>query len=73
MSGISSLASWPLFQEYLRYNNFSDSQIEDLTFNNVIKRYGIDIKKSNRKIKDRRKDYPINFYEVIEKKINYKD
>jgi len=71
MSGIPGLPWWPLFEEYLRQNNFTNQQIEDLTFNNVARRFEIDIKKTKRQIKDRRKDYPFSPYKEIEKQLNW--
>ena len=61
-SGIPGLAWWPLFDEYLRKQNFSDSQIEALTFNNALDRFGLDIKRTRRPLKDRRVDYPFDPY-----------
>ena len=71
MSGIPGLASWPLFIEYLRKNDFSDNEIEDLTFNNAQKRFGIDIQKNNTPIKDRTKDYAYNPYTQIENELDW--
>ncbi|MEK6871869.1 MAG: amidohydrolase family protein [Nanoarchaeota archaeon] len=67
LSGITGLQHWPLFREFLRKNNFSEIQIEKTTFENVRKRFNLDIHKSERKIKDRKKDYPFNFYAPMEK------
>lgn len=72
MSGIPGLASWPVFIEYLRFHNFPDTQIEDLVFNNAVKRFNLDIAPNRRPLVDRRGDYPWNPYECIEKEIGYK-
>lgn len=72
MSGIPGLPWWPLFVEYLRFNNFSDKRIEEVTYSAVRDRFGIDIKRNVREIKDRRKDYPFNPYTPIEEKIGWK-
>ncbi len=71
-SGITGLAHWPLFAELLRYNNFSEEKIRNVTFDNIANRFGIDIKHTSRPIKDRRNDYPFNFYTSLEKKIEWK-
>ena len=62
MSGIPGLAWWPLFDEVLRKNEFSDAEIIKLTSSNVAQRFNIDIKKTKRKMIDRRKDYPFDPY-----------
>lgn len=72
MSGIIGLPWWPMFEEYLRYHEFSDAEIERLTFSNVLERSGVDVKRSRRPIKDRRGDYPFNPYEQIEKELGWK-
>jgi len=62
MSGIPGLAWWPLFDEILRKNEFSDAEVIKLTHSNVAQRFNIDIKKTKRKMIDRRKDYPFDPY-----------
>ena len=69
ISGIPGLPWWNLFEEYLRVNGFPDSKIEEVTFSNISKRFGIDIKKSRRTILDRRSDYPFNPYKPIEQQL----
>ncbi len=71
MSGIPGIAWWPLFEEFLRQHNFSDKQIEELTFSNIAKRYGIDIQLSRRNIKDRRADYPFDPYKKIAEELGW--
>ncbi len=71
MSGIPGLAWWPLFDEFLAGQNFSDRQIEALTFSNVLDRFGVDIEKSRRGFKDRRKDYPFDPYAKIAEEIGW--
>ncbi len=71
MSGIPGLPWWNLFEEFLRNNNFNDRQIEELTFNNIMNRFGIPIKRTSRQIVDRRNDYPFNPYAPIEKEIGF--
>ncbi len=46
MSGIPWLNQWPNFIELLRNNDLQEEQIKDLTFNNVKKVFGINIKKT---------------------------
>jgi len=65
MSGIPGVAWWPVFEEFLRQNEFTDSEIEKLTHTNIVNRFGVDIPKSRRKVKDRRKDYPFDAYEQM--------
>ena len=62
MSGIPRLAWWPLFDEVLSKNEFSDAEVIKLTSSNVAQRFNIDIKKTKRKMIDRRKDYPFDPY-----------
>ncbi len=71
MSGIPGLPWWPLFLEYLRWNDFSEKRIEEITFDNVLNRFGFDIKKNTREIKDRRRDYSFNPNEHLEAKIGW--
>lgn len=71
MSGIPGLPWWPLFEEFLKQNNFTNQQIKDLTFNNIAKRFKIDIPRTRRQIKDRRKDYSFNPYKEIEKQLGW--
>ncbi|HLD02917.1 MAG TPA: dihydroorotase family protein [Candidatus Nanoarchaeia archaeon] len=71
MSGIPGLAWWPLFEEFLRHNNFSDELIEKLVFHNAARRFGIDVKRSKRQINDRRKDYPFDPYKKIGEEIGW--
>ena len=73
MSGIPGIASWPVFIEYLRHHNFSDDEIERLTFSNVVNRFGIDIsQKKPRNLMDRVGDYPFNPYEPMEKELGWR-
>lgn len=72
MSGIPGLPWWPLFEEYLRRYNFTDTQIQGITFNNARNRFGLDIKMSRRKIVDRRMDYPFNPYGPLEEQLGVK-
>jgi dihydroorotase len=65
MSGIPGIAWWPIFEEFLRQQDFTDKQIEDLTFSNAARRFGIDIQKNNRNMRDRRADYPFDPYKKM--------
>lgn len=69
LSGIPGIAWWPLFEEFLRQQNFSDRQIEDLTFSNIAKRFGLDIQRSRRTLRDRRQDYPFDPYQNMAKEL----
>ena len=71
MSGIPGIAWWPLFEEFLRQQDFSDRQIEDLTFSNIAKRFGVDIQKSRRTLRDRRRDYPFDPYQKMAKELKW--
>ncbi|MBI2582354.1 dihydroorotase [Candidatus Woesearchaeota archaeon] len=71
MSGIPGIAWWPLFAEFLRKNEFSDQQIEDLTFNNILKRFNLSLDKSRRKIKDHRADYPFDPYKKMAEELKW--
>ena len=70
-SGITGLERWPMFMEYLRFHEFSEDQIERITFTNVRDRFGIDIDNRNKPTRDRRGDYGINFYDAIDREIGY--
>ena len=70
LSGIIGLPHWPLFHEFLRKNNFSEDEIEKLTFSNVMERFELDVDKSRRKTKDRTYDYGFNYYESLEEELN---
>jgi|SRR3989344_2692245 len=72
LSGIPGIAWWPLFEEFLRKHEFSDKQIDELTFSNIVKRFGIDIKKSRRKVIDRRKDYAFDPYHIIAAELGWR-
>src|SRR3989338_1970299 len=66
MSGVPGLAWWPLFEEYLRSQNFSDNLIEKLTFTNAQERLGVDVSRSVRRIRDRRQEYAFDPYAQLE-------
>ncbi len=66
MSGIPGLAWWPVFEEYLRRENFSDQLIKNLTFHNTQERLGLDISRTVRRIRDRRTEYAFDAYEQLE-------
>lgn len=73
MSGIVGEPWWPIFDEYLNFHGFSAEQREDLMFNNFVKRTGVDVTRSTeRKLVDRRSDYPFNPYKEIEKLLGIK-
>ena len=71
MSGIPGIAWWPLFEEFLRQQNFSDRQIEDLTFSNIALRFGLDIQRSHHTLLDRRADYPFDPYQNMAKELGW--
>ena len=72
MSGIPGIAWWPIFEEFLRRHDFSDNEIERLTFSNAVERFSIDVPtKKPRKLKDSRGDYPFNPYEPMEKELKW--
>ena len=66
MSGVPGLAWWPLFEEYLRSQNFSDRLIEKLTFTNAQERLGVDVSRSVRRVRDRREEYAFDPYKQLE-------
>ncbi|MBI4162797.1 MAG: dihydroorotase [Candidatus Aenigmarchaeota archaeon] len=70
-SGIPGLAWWPLFEEYLRRNDFTDRQIEELTFNNAARRFNLPVERKRRKLVDRRKDYPFDPYKEIAEQLGW--
>ncbi|MBI4149074.1 dihydroorotase [Candidatus Woesearchaeota archaeon] len=65
LSGIPGIAWWPLFAAFLQQQDFSDQAIERITFSNIAERFGIGIKKTLRKTKDRRSDYPFDPYHPL--------
>ena len=70
-SGIPALPWWPVMSTYLHQNNFTEQQIEKITYNNAAKRFQLDIPKNHRPIKDRRADYPFNPFEKLEQVVNW--
>lgn len=71
LSGIPGIAWWPLFVEFLRQHDFSEKQIEDLTFNHAVRRFKLDIQRNNRKLRDRRADYPFDPYQKVAQQIGW--
>ncbi len=71
-SGVPGIAWWPFFEEFLKQNDFSDKQINELTFFNIAQRFELDIKRSSRPIKDRRADYPFDPYPNIDRELGLK-
>ncbi len=71
MSGIPGLAWWPLFEEFLRQQNFSDLQVEDLTFSRVAERFGMDLMRTRRNRRDRRPDYPFDPYQKMAEELKW--
>lgn len=72
-SGIPGIAWWPLFEEFLRQQNFSDLQIENLTFSRVAERFGIDIRRNRRNMRDRRSDYPFDPYQKMAEELKWQE
>ena len=73
MSGIVGLPYWPLFEEFLRRYNFSDKKIQEVMFENAVRRLGIDVtRRTGIKVKDSRKDYPFDFYAELERRLDFK-
>jgi len=73
MSGIPGLPWWPVFEEFLRQHDFSDDQIEKLTFSNAAERFDLDIsQKKPINLVDRRKDYPFNPFAPMEKELGWR-
>ena len=70
-SGIPGLAWWPLFEEYLRQHDFSDRQIEQITFSNIAQRWGLDIQRRKRNTKDHRADYPFDPYQKLAQQLGW--
>ena len=71
LSGIPGIAWWPLFAEFLRQQHLSETQIEDITFNNAARRFKIDVTRSNRVLKDRRAEYPFDPYAALAQQIRW--
>ncbi len=57
LSGIPGLPWWPSFAEYLRHHDFSEKDIEKITFENCRNRFNLDIKQAKHAVKDHRNDY----------------
>ncbi len=73
MSGIVGIPYWPLFEEFLRSEHFSDEQIEDVMFNNVLRRFNMDnIERRRIKPKNRIEDYPFHYYKALEERLRFK-
>jgi len=71
MSGVPGLAHWPLFIEYLRHHNFSDKEIEKITYQNAAERHGVETPNNKNPIKDRRKEYAFDPYKSLDKSLNW--
>ncbi len=72
MSGVPGLPWWPVFKEYLRRHGFSEHVIEDLTYRNPARLFGLDISNSRHvNFVDRRSDYPFNPYSGVEKMLGW--
>jgi dihydroorotase len=72
MSGIPGLPWWGLFEEFLRFNGFSDKRIREVTYENVLARFNLDIEYPERPRVDRRNDYPFNPYAPLEELLKYR-
>jgi len=72
MSGIQGLPWWSLFEEFLRQNDFSDTRIYEVTFENVARRFAKDITRSTRKTVFRGDDYSFNPYKPMEKELGFR-
>ena len=70
-SGVPGLAHWPLFIEYLRGQNFSDQEIEKITYENAVKRHKVETPNNKNPIKDRRKEYAFDPYQSLDKSLNW--
>ena len=70
MSGIPGLPWWPLFDLYLQQQGFSRQQIEQLTFTNAAKRFGLNIEKTRHKLVSRTTEYAFNPYAVLEARLS---
>ena len=70
-SGIPALPWWPMFIQYLETQNFSRQQIEDVTFNNVQKRFGIDISLNKKRVREGQhtRDYEFNPFRKLEQQL----
>ena len=66
LSGVTGIQNWTFYTQYLLANGFSAEQVERTTFGNVAERFGIDVRKNSLPTKDRRGDYPFNYYEIME-------
>lgn len=70
MSGITGLQNWNFFVEYLRTNGFGEEQVEKVVHGNVVERFGFEVRKNKRKVVNRRGDYQINYYKLMEEKMD---
>lgn len=70
-SGLPGLRGWNFTTEFLRAHEFSEVQIERVTFYNALERLGIgDVERSRRKIVDRKADYAFNPLSPLEEHVN---
>lgn len=69
MSGITGIQNWDFYKEYLLINGFTTGQVEKLTFGNVIERFGFEVERNNLPLKNRRGDYPFNYYKLAEREL----
>jgi len=71
MSGITGLQHWPFFIDLFRHLDFSEGTIQDLTFYNIQKRFGLDLDLNRNQLVDRTRDYPFDHYSEIKEKIGW--
>ncbi|OIO80196.1 hypothetical protein AUJ84_04085 [Candidatus Pacearchaeota archaeon CG1_02_32_132] len=68
-SGVNALAWWPLFEEFFRRRGFTEKRIEEITFSAAVERFGADVIRKRKPIKDRRGDYEINPWRKLEEEL----
>ncbi|MBI4182208.1 MAG: dihydroorotase [Candidatus Aenigmarchaeota archaeon] len=70
-SGVPGLAWWPLFEEFLRRQEFSGRKIGRLTFTNAAERFGLDLQAKEVFFVDHRAEYAFDPYVSLEREIGW--
>jgi len=68
-SGIPALHAWPLIIDFLESKNFTNKQIDDVTHNNVARRFNLSLQESPTKGEYIRNTYQFEPWAPLEQKL----
>lgn len=71
LSGIPGLPWWPLVEQFLQAQGFSEKRIEQLTFSHAARRFGLNVERSQRLWKDHRHEYAFNPFRSLERELGW--